>query len=46
MSYKSLLTIITDPKGKAPHLDGALELARREDAHLDVLGVSATLGSR
>ncbi|WP_343080848.1 universal stress protein [Ostreiculturibacter nitratireducens] len=37
MPYKSLLTVITDPAGKAPQLDSAIELARREDAHLDIL---------
>lgn len=44
MAYKSLLTVVTDPAGKAPQLDAAIELARREDAHLDILclGVDRT----
>lgn len=44
MAYKSILTIVTDPKTAAAQLDCAVALARREDAHLDVLcmGVDRT----
>ncbi|WP_415183427.1 universal stress protein [Phaeovulum sp.] len=44
MSYKSILTIVTDPKVAAAQLDSAVMYARREDAHLDVLclGVDRT----
>lgn len=44
MAFKSILTIITDPKGAASQIDAAVALARREDAHLDVLciGVDRT----
>ncbi len=37
MAYKTLLTIVTNPAAVAPSLDAAISLARREDAHLDVL---------
>lgn len=37
MAFKSILTIVTDPKGAASQIDAAVALARREDAHLDVL---------
>ena len=44
MAFKSILTITTDPAGTGPQIDAAIALARREDAHLDVLciGVDAT----
>lgn len=44
MAFKSILTITTDPKTSAAQLDVAIDLARREDAHLDVLciGVDQT----
>ena len=44
MAYKSILTIITDAKSAASQVDAAVALARREDAHLDVLciGVDQT----
>ena len=37
MAYKSLLTIVSDPGAVAPMLAAATLLARREDAHLEVL---------
>lgn len=37
MGYKSILTIVTDPQLPAAQMDAAIALARREDAHLDVL---------
>jgi len=44
MAFKSLLTVVTDPATAASQLDAAVALARREDAHLDVLciGVDRT----
>jgi len=44
MAYKSILTIVTDPAGQAKQIDAAIAMARREDAHLDVLciGVDRT----
>lgn len=44
MAFKSILTIITDAAKSARQLDAAVDLARREDAHLDVLciGVDQT----
>ncbi|MGB3317168.1 MAG: universal stress protein [Albidovulum sp.] len=44
MDFKSILTITTDPAGIGPQIDAAIALARREDAHLDVLciGVDVT----
>jgi nucleotide-binding universal stress UspA family protein len=44
MSYKSIYTIVTDPAVAAAQLDTAVAVARREDAHLDVLclGVDRT----
>lgn len=44
MAFKSILTILTDPAAAASQLEGAVALARREDAHLDVLciGVDRT----
>ncbi|MDW4551342.1 universal stress protein [Defluviimonas sp. D31] len=44
MAYKSILTIITDAKSATSQVDAAVALARREDAHLDVLciGVDQT----
>ncbi|MCV2867648.1 universal stress protein [Defluviimonas sp. WL0002] len=37
MGYKSILTIVTDPQLSAAQMDAAIALARREDAHLDIL---------
>ena len=37
MAFKSILTILTDPKAAASQIDASVALARREDAHLDVL---------
>ncbi len=37
MTYKSILTVVTSATGVPAHLDAAVALARREDAHLDVL---------
>jgi nucleotide-binding universal stress UspA family protein len=37
MAYKSLLTVISNPGAVAPTLAAAIPLARREDAHLEVL---------
>jgi nucleotide-binding universal stress UspA family protein len=37
MAYKSILTVITNAAANAGQLDAAIALARREDAHLDVL---------
>jgi nucleotide-binding universal stress UspA family protein len=44
MAYKSILTIVTDIDAAKSQLDAAIALARREDAHLDVLcmGVDRT----
>ena len=44
MAFKSILTITTNPEQTAHQLDLAVDLARREDAHLDVLciGVDQT----
>lgn len=44
MAYKSILTIVTDPAAQAVQIDAAVAMARREDAHLDVLciGVDRT----
>ena len=44
MAYKSLLTIVTDTKVAKPALEKAIEIARVQDAHLDVLciGVDRT----
>lgn len=39
MAYKSLLTVVTDPALVTRTLDAASALARREDAHLEVLCV-------
>ncbi|MDB5658136.1 MAG: universal stress protein [Cypionkella sp.] len=39
MAYKSLLTVVTDPATVTHTLAAAIALARREDAHLDVLCV-------
>lgn len=39
MSYKTLLTILTDPARVTETLDAAVLLATREDAHLDVLSL-------
>lgn len=37
MAYKSILTVVTSAAGAAAQIDAAATLARREDAHLDVL---------
>lgn len=37
MTYKSLLTVAVDEKAAAPALDRAADLARKLDAHLEVL---------
>lgn len=37
MGYKSILTIVTDPQLSTAQMDAAIALARREDAHLDIL---------
>ena len=44
MAYKSILTIVTDPAGQMGQIEAAVAMARREDAHLDVLciGVDRT----
>lgn len=44
MSYKSIFTIVTDTEVVAAQLDTAVAVARREDAHLEVLclGVDRT----
>lgn len=44
MAFKSILTISTGPAGTGPHVEAAIELTRREDAHLDILciGVDVT----
>ncbi|MCA3513476.1 MAG: universal stress protein [Rhodobacter sp.] len=39
MSYKSLLTILTDPATLTRVLDSSVFLAARQDAHLDVLSL-------
>lgn len=39
MAYKSILTIVTDPQAAAHQVDAAVDLARRFDAHLEVLCV-------
>ena len=40
MAYKSLLTIVSNPEAVAATLAAAIPLARREDAHLEVLCLS------
>ena len=44
MAYKSILTIVTDAEAARAQVETAIALARREDAHLDVLcmGVDRT----
>ncbi len=44
MAYKSVLTIVTDAEAAAAQIDAAVEIARREDAHLDIfcLGIDRT----
>jgi nucleotide-binding universal stress UspA family protein len=37
MAYKSILTVVTHATPVAAQIDAAVDLARREDAHLDVL---------
>jgi nucleotide-binding universal stress UspA family protein len=39
MSFKTLLTILTDPAKVTEVLDSSVRLAEREDAHLDVLSL-------
>ncbi|MCV2871635.1 universal stress protein [Defluviimonas sp. WL0050] len=43
MAFKSILTIITDAGRSAAQIDAAVALARREDAHLDVLCIGVDL---
>lgn len=43
MAFKSILTIITNADSSAAQIDAAVALARREDAHLDVLCVGVDL---
>ncbi|MFZ1727050.1 MAG: universal stress protein [Albidovulum sp.] len=45
MAYKSILTVVTNPAHPTSQIETAIALARREDAHLDVLciGVDTTL---
>ncbi|MCB2130386.1 MAG: universal stress protein [Rhodobacteraceae bacterium] len=43
MAYKSILTITTDVSGAAAQIDAAVAIARREDAHLDVLCIGVDL---
>lgn len=43
MAFKSILTITTDPAGTGAQIDAAIALARREDAHLDVLCIGLDL---
>ncbi|MAY31791.1 MAG: universal stress protein [Rhodovulum sp.] len=44
MAYKTILTVVTDTDLKSSALDAAITLARREDAHLEIvcLGVDRT----
>ena len=44
MAYKSILTIVTDTEAATAQIETAIALARREDAHLDILcmGVDRT----
>lgn len=44
MAYKTILTIVTDVEAAKAQIEAAIALARREDAHLDVLcmGVDRT----
>ena len=37
MSYRTILTIVTDPEVARSQLETAIAVARRQDAHLDVL---------
>lgn len=37
MAYKSILTVVSHAADAGRHIDPAIDLARREDAHLDVL---------
>lgn len=37
MAYKSILSVVTDNGSTLKHLDWAVEFARKNDAHLDVL---------
>ncbi len=39
MAFKSILTIVTDPQAAAHQIDAAVDIARRNDAHLEVLCV-------
>lgn len=43
MAFKSILTVTTDPAGTGPQIDAAIALARRDDAHLDVLCIGVDL---
>lgn len=44
MAYKTILTIVTDTEAAGPQLEAAIAVARRREAHLDVLcmGVDRT----
>lgn len=37
MAYKTIITVVSDPKAATHQVDAAIDLARRFDAHLDVL---------
>ncbi|GAB4386945.1 universal stress protein [Albidovulum sp.] len=37
MTFKTILTVVTDAEEAAGQVDAAVDLARREDAHLDIL---------
>ena len=37
MAFKSILTVVINADGASAQIDAAVALARREDAHLDVL---------
>lgn len=39
MAYKSLMTVVTTAEAMEPALAAAIEMARREDAHLEVLSL-------
>lgn len=45
MAFKSILTVVTDVSAASGQIDASVALARREDAHLDVLclGVDRTM---
>ena len=37
MAFRTITTVLTDPEVNAASLKAAMEIARREEAHLDVL---------